>query len=266
MKYSKIEVKAKELVLVNISDIHLGNINCDKSMLKNVIDYIQKTNCYWLGGGDYGECITNSDPRFNYDSQDPEFKTPQDQFNAIEEMFRPISNKCLGLIDGNHDYNLWKRHNYNFVQQLSRNLGTEYLTMDAYVRLHFNEFRGEKGNFNIYTHHGWSGARTAGARVNRVFDLYAIFPMLDLYIMGHMHALGLIEKKTSLYIDGGMIHDKISHFLYGGSFLRGYTLGPMAYVEEKTYQPTTLGSPVLKIIPVMGKYTVNFKIEYSEVR
>jgi predicted MPP superfamily phosphohydrolase len=52
----------------------------------------------------------------------------------------------------------------------------------------------------------------------------------------------------------------------GGSFLRGYQLNQTSYVEEKTYVPTTLGSPILHITPQSGKHGVNFKIVYEEIR
>jgi len=271
MKCKLCKTDKKELTLVVVSDIHLGHINCDKEILKNVIEWIKTHDCIWIGLGDYGDCIIHTDPRFNHDSIDKNFDTAQKQFREIKRYFKPIASKCIGLLDGNHDYNLMKKADHNYVEELAEDLNVDYLTMDAYIRIQFTKF----DNFNIYAHHGWSGARTAGARVSRIYDLYSIFPMLDLYIMGHTHALGLVEKKTSLYIDGwikegqnekDIIHDKISHFLWSGSFLKGYTMGTMGYVEEKTYQPSTLGSPILKIIPHKGKYTVNFQIEYSEVR
>lgn len=279
-------INKKSIELVNLADIHLGHTCCDQQMLQNVIDFIQKNNCFWIGGGDYGDAIIPTDTRFDYRSIDENLKTPQLQYAKMEELLKPISKKCLGLLDGNHDIIHWKTHQHNYVEELARRLNIPYLTISAYLRLQFDmvektdpEENVQKGKcrdacmlapfaaFNIYTHHGWTTGRTAGARVNRISDLFNIFPMLDLYIMNHVHALGLIEKKTSLYIgNDNTIHDKISHFLYGGSFLKGYVLDQVSYVEEKTYIPTTLGSPVLKITPVKGKHGVNFQIEYKEVR
>jgi len=264
MKYQHFTVLDNSITFVNFADLHWGHINCDKEIVNNVVDYIKKTDCYWLGGGDYGDSIVPNDWRFDYRSLDDEYKTPQQQYAKMEEMMKPIAKKCLGLLDGNHDIIHWKKHTHNYVEELTSRIGVPYLTIDAYLRLHFKKLNVD---FNIYAHHGWTGARTSGGRINRIFDLYNIFPMLDLYIMNHIHALGQVEKKTSLYIgEDGEIHDKISYFLFGGSYLRGYVLDHISYVEEKTYIPTTLGAPVLKITPIRGKYGVNFDIEYKEIR
>jgi len=264
MKFQHYTVKGNDFVFVNFADLHWGHKNVDKPMIESVIKWIKTHKCYWLGGGDYGDSIIPNDRRFDWRSLDEEYKTPQLQYEKIERLFKPIAKKCLGVLDGNHDIHHWKQHQHNYVEELAKRLNVPYLTISAYLRLYFEQ---HDANFNIYAHHGWTGARTAGGRINRIYDLYNTFPMLDLYIMNHIHALGMDEKKTSLYIGkDNKIHDKISHFLFGGSFLRGYVVNQVSYVEEKTYVPTTLGSPVLKITPKQGKHAVNFLIEYKEIR
>ena len=264
VQYQDFVFKGKELTLVNIADVHFGNLNCDVDMVEHVIKYIKDHDCVWIGGGDYSDAIVPNDKRFDYSTINPKFQTPQLQYREVQNWFKPIANKCLGLLDGNHDIIHWKKNVHNYVWEMCENLSVPYLTIDAYIRLHFEKMNTD---FNIYEHHGWTGSRTAGSRVMRLADLYNVFPMLNLYIMNHVHALGLVEKKTSLYIgEDHQIHDKISHFLFGGSFLRGYQLNQTSYVEEKTYVPTTLGSPILHITPQSGKHGVNFKIVYEEIR
>lgn len=264
MKYQPVTVKKDSFYLLPFGDIHFGHKNVDTRILDNVVDYITKNkDVYWVGLGDYGDAIIPNDYRFDYRSIDERFKTPQEQYGALEEMFAPISNKCVGLLDGNHDIVHWKKHAHNYVKELAEDLGVPYLTVDAYLRFHFTKFNAD---YNCYFHHGWTGARTAGGRIARIYDLYNIFPMLDLYAMGHIHSLGMPEPRTALYIDKDEIHEKISRFLYTGSFLRAYVKDSVSYVEEKTYPPATLGSPLLKISPYKGKYGVNFAIEFKEIR
>jgi len=264
MRIQRYIVNKNKLVLVPFGDLHWGHRNCDKDMAHNVIKYIHSNDCYWFGGGDYGDAIIPIDRRFDFRSMDKEYKTPQEQYNKVEELFRPISKKCLGFLDGNHDIIHWKMHAHNYVEDLSRRLDVPYLTIDAYMRFYFKKYR---VNFDLYTHHGWTGARTKGGKINRIYDLEAIFPMLDAYIMFHIHDLGIVDKKANLYVDSNMeIRDKISYFIMGGGFLRGYVKDQVSYIEEKTYRPSVLGSPILTIEPIRGKKTVNFKVEYSEVR
>ena len=276
MQYQDFIIKEKSVELINLADIHLGHRNCDKNILSHTLTYIENHKCLWIGGGDYGDAIIPNDPRFDINSIDKNFLAPKQQYDKITELFKPIRKKCLVLLEGNHDYYLWKRNQnslislygeeegkHGFVYNMAKDLGVLYGTIDSYIRLHFEKF---DVDFDIYAHHGWTGARTAGARVARIYDLYNVFPMLDLYIMNHIHALSMAEPKTSLFINNGEIRDKISRFMYGGSYLRGYQLGTMSYVEEKTYTPTTLGSPKLTITAKEGKNGLNFDIAFHEIR
>lgn len=264
MRIQKYIIKKDKLIFVPFGDQHFGHVNCDKQMIKNVIKFIKTNDCVWLGGGDYADAIIPTDRRFDYRSIDEQYKTPQLQYNKIGELLKPIANKCLGLLDGNHDIIHWKRQAHNYVMELANRLNVPYLTIDAFLRFYFEKY---KTNFDVYTHHGWTGARTKGGKIARIYDLEQIYPMLDMYLMFHIHDLGIVDKKANLYINGDLIiRDKTSLFVMGGSFLRGYVKDKVSYVEEKTYRPSILGSPVITIIPRKGKGTVNFDIEYKEVR
>jgi hypothetical protein len=218
----------------------------------------------WIGGGDYGDAIIPNDPRFDYNSIDMQYKTPQDQYGFLQDLFHPIADKCLGLLDGNHDVIHWKKHCHNYVMEMAKDLGTPYLTIDAYIRFYFEKYN---VNFDVYAHHGWTGSRTKGGVIARIYDLNTIFPYADLYLMGHVHQLGIADKRASLFIDGKLeIRDKLQWFVFAGSFLRGYVKDQVSYVEEKTYRPSVLGSPILSVTPKRGKETVSFDIDYKEIR
>jgi len=264
MRIQKLIVKDDVLMLVLFGDLHFGHKNCDTRMIGNVIDFIAENDCYWVGGGDYGDAIIPTDRRFDFRSLDEEFNTPQKQYRKIKEMFQPIKHKCLGLLDGNHDIIHWKKHQQNYVEEISADLGVPYLTISAYLRFHFRKY---KTDFDAYLHHGWTGSRTKGGKIERVYDLESVFPFIDLYAMFHIHDLGVADKQAKLYVDENeQIRDRMSWYVFGGGFLRGYVKDQVSYVEEKTYRPTVLGSPVLTIKPRRGRGTVNFDLEYSEVR
>ena len=264
MRIVEYKVDKKSLEIVGLGDLHLGNKNCDKQKIINVVEYIRTHNCRWIGGGDYADAITPKDPRFDYRSIDPDYVTPQEQYEQVYKWFYSIRKKCLGLLDGNHDINHWKRHSHNYVKELAKRLDVPYLTIDAYIRLNFTQF---KINYDIYTHHGWTGSRTKGGKINRIYDLAGVFPMIDLYIMFHIHDLGLADEMPNLYVDDQLkIRDRIARYVFGGSFLKGYVEGNVSYVEEKTYRPSVLGSPVIMIKPKRGKATTSFDVIIKTVR
>jgi hypothetical protein len=258
--------------IVPLGDLHLGNNNCDLDLFKKSIEFIKnEKRCLWLGMGDYCDAVTAKDKRFDPKSIDPDFPTPDVQYRGIEKMLMPIKDKCIGLLDGNHDYQHWLEHGHNYVDTMAYNLGTSYLTMDAYIRLAFRRKTADSccsRVIDIYAHHGWSTARSDGAKVNRIEDLALIFPNLDLYLMGHVHLLGSSPSKYQLSVDEGMnIVQKKENFVFTGSFLKGYVDGNVSYVERKTYAPTALGSPKIKLTIGVdgGKGGYYDKIEVSEV-
>lgn len=258
-------IKGKKVELVGLGDLHLGNANCDKAKIRNVIEYIRTHNCLWIGGGDYADAITPKDKRFDYRSVDREFLTPQDQYQQIRKWFYPIRKKCLGLLDGNHDMKHWKEWSHNYVKEIADDLGITYLTIDGYVRLVFSQFN--DAVYDIYAHHGWTGARTKGGKITRIYDLAGIFPMIDLYLMFHMHDLGLADEMPNLFVDKNLeIRDRIGRFVFGGSFIKGYVKDSISYVEERTYRPSVLGSPVISIEPHYGKSTVSFNVGIKTIR
>jgi len=264
LRIQKIIIKKPQITVVPFGDLHFGHKNCDKRMIRNVIKYIKENDVYWIGGGDYGDAIIPTDRRFDFRSLDEVYRTPQLQYKELKSWFAPISSKCLGLLDGNHDIIHWKKWQHNYVEELAEGLDIPYLTISAYLRFYFEKYN---VNFDVYCHHGWTGARTKGGKIKRIQDLEDIYPFADLYLMFHIHDIGIVDRKANLYVDEEEeIRDKLSWFVMGGSFLRGYVKDQVSYVEERTYRPSLLGSPVLTIKPKKGKGTVSFDVKYEEIR
>ena len=262
------EGKPMKLNLVALGDFHVGHRNVDYDLLERVINTVKDTpDCLWIGMGDYADCITFQDKRFDLNAVDPTCMTPDCQYRRVKELLEPIKDKCIGLLDGNHDYLFWRRYQHNYVDSLAYQLGVPYLTMDAYIRLRFIRKSGKHPKtrqFNIYAHHGWTGARTVGGRINRIQDLAKIFPNLDLYLMGHTHLLGQAPPQVQLSVDQHLnVVEHVERFVFTGSFLRGYMPDAVSYIETKTLTPTSLGAPLIRI--QVGEND-RIKVEVSELR
>ena len=234
--------------LIPIGDMHVGNINCDLDLAQSVCDYVEaKPNALWIGMGDYADAISPGEKRYNINSIDPVYNTADKQYKKIQQMFEPIKDKCVGLLDGNHDTTHAHYHHHNYVDTMAYNLGTDYLTIDAHITLVFARGRA-KSAVRMYAHHGWSSSRKAGGRVNNFNDMSDLFPMLDMYLMGHTHDRGPIQPRTQLEVnDAGQLVHKDMEFVFTGSYLKGYVDGTSSYIEAKAYKPTTLGAPIVYI-------------------
>lgn len=265
--------------LVFLGDIHIGHVNVDYEYLESVIDYIKRTDrCWFIGMGDYMDSITVNDRRFNWDSIDLSCKTPNEQYEKIVELFKPIRRKCIGLLTGNHEYSLWNNQKSgDYVSALCIRLSDDnyvipYGTYDAVFLLDFQREQTGSRVVKIYAHHGWTSARTEGGIAVRLRDMQETFPNMDIYAMGHIHRLGmmpLIQQLEVARIKGEdvIVSRNLNRVLTGG-FLKGYEDKKMSYIEQKTYPPTGLGAPLLKIQPFRcgrgGGYDY-LKISYEQL-
>jgi len=242
-----------------IGDVHLGTIHCDKSTLFRDIAAIEADpNALWIGMGDYCECIVLSDPRFCAAEIDPEFRDKLDtlavaQRDAFIKAVRPIAGKCLGLIDGNHELELKRRHYLDLTLDACRELGVEYLSDTAFVRIIFHRQDEEGGvmrttNLLIYAEHGSGGGRKGGASVNRMEDLMGYFGA-DMYLSGHNHKR-LVVPKVGLSVPrrGAMrLLETVGLGVYTGSYYRTYEEGTSSYGQRKSLSPTSLGCVPVRV-------------------
>jgi len=242
--------------LVPLGDIHLGHAVCDKDLFENTINYIAENDeAMWIGMGDYCDAISAKDKRYNPKEIDSSLPTPDVQYREVTKMLMPIKDKCLGLLDGNHDYTHWTHHNHNYVDQMAHELETEYLGLDAVIRLIFPRTwlkkigkNREHHKFDIFAHHGWSSGRSDGYKVKSIQDMALIFSEMNLYLMGHVHLKGEAPVRVKLNIAENL--DIIQHtqrYVFTGSYIKGYVNGFTTYIEGKALPPTQLGSPSIFI-------------------
>jgi len=243
-----------EFNLVGLGDVHFGNPGCNVDYFMRTVKWIyDHPNTYWIGMGDYCECIEKQDKRFNWDHVNKDFFTPQQQFRWMEEQLKPIASQCIGLLDGNHEIAYWTKFSHNYTDSMAYNLGVPYRGIDAYIRLRFNrQSEGMKrpavNTFNIYAHHGYSGSRGVGGKVKSLIDLASVYHGCDLYLCGHTHAKGpIMPQITTDYNESMKKVSKEMNFVYTGSFLDGHAEGIKSYAEEKGYAPLPLGSPFIRL-------------------
>ena len=256
--------KRDKINLIGLGDIHLGHAGCDKQKLGQVIDYIKNNqNCYWIGMGDYAECININDKRFDPQSIDRDFeiKNLSDlvsrQYQTIKKLLYPIRDKCIAILCGNHEETIRLRYFRDIALDLARELKVRpkqrlYLGYSGFIRLRLRRI-GVKGKHHsiiylIYVHHGWGSARSSGAKVNRIDNFMKGFDG-DLLMIAHEHKKVIAPPVTMLSVPLRgkqiLIERKRMGIMTGG-FLRGYEQGIHSYVERKGYNPSDLG--IVKVI------------------
>jgi hypothetical protein len=256
--------RADRFHIIPIGDIHIGSLNCDKDKFQRQIDYIaSKDNVRWIGMGDYADCITFSDKRFDPRNIDPEFaletkkkikylnldETIEKQYQYILKSFTKIQDKCLGLMTGNHEEKIRLSFNRDITRDLARAMSVPYLGFCSLIRLRFTRLGGTTKTFDIYATHSNIAGRRSGGKVNRLEDIMGYFDD-DIYFIAHGHKKFTTSiTQLSLQQNGLKLKTKKKVGGMTGSFLKGYTADTMGYAERGGYMPADLGVINVSITP-----------------
>ena len=175
-----------------LGDTHLGTKHCTESDLQKTINEIRDdSNALWIGMGDYGEFITPRDPR--WDSQvisewlADHDNVPTDQEKHICDLLEPIKDKCIGLLEGNHENVIRRILHVNVQRNICERLNLPNLGYSCWVKLRFaRENSNEHHVYKCVFTHGEGWAVTPGAEMNRLQRFMNAFDA-RIYGMGHMH-------------------------------------------------------------------------------
>lgn len=268
-KYPAIS-RSDEYHLYVLGDIHVGALNCLETKFLRMVDVIKNDpNAIWIGGGDVCDHVILQDSkRFDPDTL-PDWmleggaekvrKNVSDivdaQCSRFVRMVKGISDKCIGLIEGNHEYTIKKHHNRDVMRKLCGALNVPNLTDCAFIRL---KFMGPKGSSSkvvtVFICHGQGGGRTSGAEPNRLHRL-AADKVADIILTGHSHTFHILPPFTMLSLPskGSLLPEPIAtekHVANWGSYLSSYKQGPSTYVSRALYPVRPVYTVRTNIVPM----------------
>lgn len=246
--------------IVPIGDIHAGAVQCDEDFIKNFITQIaNEKDTYVIGMGDYADCITQSDPRWDISGlakwvERDNIMESQRQFLA--DLWKPIAKKTICMLTGNHEENIHLRMQTDFTRNLCKDLNIKYAGYSAFIPLIFDrQSSKESHQYIIHAWHGAGAARTEGARINRLMYLVNEIEA-DIYCMGHLHAKTVYSADRLTYRNNKIKSTPIVALMTGSS-LKSYEQGaPTSYAERAGYKPSVIGFSSVIIDPTNNKITV----------
>lgn len=213
-----------------LSDLHLGDKLCDIESFKTFITFILKEpNRFIIYNGDN---VNNAIKPFPSDCFE-ETMSPSDQVDLLKSLLKPVANRILLLVEGNHEARTTKTSGLSIVKNIAEylNISNLYRQYEGFLKVSF----GKKDNnrcqvYTIYVNH--NGA--SRAKMEQV----AIGTSADIYVFGHIHqkeAFKLLKRTPDLHnnniIEQSILFVVSSHWLnYGG------------YGASKLYIPTPKGS------------------------
>jgi hypothetical protein len=299
-RFPAVKSRASKINLYALGDVHIGALNCAEKQFRKVVKMIADSpNSYWIGGGDYIDAIILQDQKRFDPSSLPNWilaanmedisariadgGAPDDVARDIMRMVSknsrkkladmvaaerdrfleitaPIHDRCIGLLEGNHEYSIMKYHNRDLMGDLATGIGVSNLTDCTFMRLRFERIKGTRAtsnndvaNIRLFAAHGMGGGRTPGAEPNHLARL-ANDKECELVLRGHSHTQFIAPPIARLTLPkagalGEEAESTICRAANWGCFVRTYAAGPSTYASRATYPVRPLSTVRVVITP-----------------
>ena len=253
--------RSDKIQIVLLGDFHVGNIGCDEAAIRRHVEYIKKSpNTYWVDMGDKCEFITASDKRWDSGNV-AEWMTvkgindlPYLQAKRYVSLVKSIRHKCLGLIEGNHEFTIYKHYHQNIHERVCVELGVPNLGFLSILKLGITRQQRDMVNINFGLTHGAGGSRYIGGKLNRLIAFGNDFEGVSVFAMGHMHDKISYKKKKLYVTKTNQLGEKTIIFCAVPSFFKTYNEGSTSYGERALYSPTSIGATKITIKPFIDAY------------
>ena len=250
MKCLKHKIEASHAYVLPLSDMHIGDKNFDKKKLEGYLDWVKKTkNARIFLNGDVLNLATNVSVSSTFDQNMDLTK----QLEMAIELFKPVKDKIIGAITGNHEARMESFCGYNPLIPFCAALGIPYLGYSAIVAVKVvpgkwkdpKKKDGVSQTYTFYFHHTTGGGgHTVGGKINRVELLKKLVDNCDVYVGSHNHQLAVVPVESRHYNERGNRIDKQRQLLVDtGSFLKWDN----SYAERMQLPPAKLGAVRIRL-------------------
>ena len=260
--------RSDEFRIYGLGDIHWGHVHCSEKLLReDVAKIAADPNAYWIGMGDYCDGISVYDKHFNENAVAPRYRDRPRALRALQVAdvaveLTPIADKCLGLIEGNH--NAIRAAGQRIVEpqasQIARQMGLDDEFIDKcvvedmlVVICNFRRGDGEGSNgwqLKINAAHGVQAGRKPGAAINRIGEVLATH---DVHVVfrAHNHQRGGWSFQRIEYV-GADFHPFSQKRVggYTGSFLKAYETDGFSYAAAKDLPANSMGCWGVRVKPI----------------
>ena len=258
--------------LVPIGDVHAGSRACDEAKFAAIVQSVKRDpRAYWIGLGDYCEFINVSDVRHDVQAT-ADWITKADlvdiskaQRDWFLEHVRPIADKCLGLVEGNHERTIRRKYERDVYREIVATVkgwggkrADERLGLGVYgwLLLRFKRNGGQQqpsAVVRVNVHHGFVAGRLAGAKALNM-QRWLWTHNADLVIFGHCHEMQAQRAAVEELDFRGNVRLHLRRGMYAGSFVKTVAEGPAVYTEERGYFPSPTGCPEAILRPGAKSY------------
>jgi len=209
MNILEVTTNLDSIELYGLGDIHLGDINCELDKVKDIINQIKDNpSAKVIIMGDLLNCATKSSVgKAVYD----EYMKSDDQWALALELLKPIKDKIVGMLIGNHEFRL-EKEGFNPIKTLCIALDVPYLGYSTMLNV---KVAGKETT--VYATHGHGGGSKGSiiGKINKLADV----AIADIYMRGHSHQL-VYHRTMIRMVENGRLVDKERLVVDTGSFLK----------------------------------------------
>lgn len=230
-----------------VADVHIGSKECDMDGFKQFIKRVEQDHdAYIVCCGD----LINNGVKDSLTNVYEETMPPSLQIETAVEMLRPVRDKILGMVGGNHEARSRKAVDVDPGYTIACMLGIPHLYRQnmAFVRV-----RLENGNIHVAYSMMLMHGKTANKKRNFAYSLEGV----DALITGHTHD-GIVEKPARLcFTQVGKVAVKSITCVTATSWLKmgGYGLAAM-YAPKTTSNPQYVQLEWVNTMRLPGRVTV----------
>lgn len=224
----KVDISGNVMRIFVLADLHIGDGLMDKDRLEQFIDDVMADDSnYIIVNGD----LINNETRQSVSDIFGAVMTPDKQIDYLVDLLRPMRDKILVMVEGNHELRSYKDNGILVIKRVARELGIENCYSNGAYLL-FIDIDGV--TYSIYGKHGAGGGKTVGAKANRLIDMLDNVNA-DIFIHSHTH-MPLASRVLGNYIHPDINEPyEVDHlFLNSSAFLK---FG--GYGEEQGFRPAS---------------------------
>lgn len=225
------DLGSRSVTIYPIADVHIGSKECDMDGISALVAKIAKEpDSYAVLVGD----IINNGVKDSLTNVYEETMPPSAQIDAAVELFEPIADKILGIVEGNHEARSRRAVDMSpgYVIACRLRINDRYRQNMAFLRVRLGHGKVMKVYSLLLTH-----GKTANKKRQFSYALEGI----DAIITGHTHD-GIVEKPARLvFTHQGRVAQKTLVSVTATSWLKagGYGLANM-YLPKTTSDPQRL--------------------------
>jgi hypothetical protein len=237
--------------------VHFDHPGFHQSLFERFLQRARESpSVYTLGMGDYLDFarthhrieLRRAIPGGDEDSQEHLDLFVADRADRFIECVRSIAPRCLGLIDGNHNWVFLSTHeergwyaSETLTAYIARKLKVPYLGYSTVIRMEFFHKGEWIDRYTIFASHGYGmGGATASADLGAMERKVEPAFFADCLITAHTHRR-ITYFLPEIDIVNGQIVERTHLLVKAGAFLKAYLPNRVTYAEKKLLRPTDLG-------------------------